>query len=90
MWWFNRRRGGQRSEDLITASEIACFAYCPEQWRLQSGLGRPAENQAALDTGTRHHAVKAAAERVAAWSIRIGLVLVVTAVVVLLIWVLSR
>ena len=47
MRWFGRRGG--RGEGLVTATEIACFAYCPEQWRLQYGLGLPAENQAALD-----------------------------------------
>ena len=24
--------------ELITASEIACFTYCPEHWRLEYGL----------------------------------------------------
>ncbi len=30
---------GKRPDDLITATEIACWVYCPEQWRLQYGLG---------------------------------------------------
>jgi len=85
--WY-RRRGG-RPEDLVTASEIACYAYCPEQWRLEYGLGLLAENQATLDAGTRHHARKAAAERLADWSIRLGLAIIV-AVLLLGLWVISR
>lgn len=83
-----RRRGG-RAEDLLTASEVACYAYCPEQWRLEYGLGLPAKNQAALDAGTRHHARKAAVERLAGWAIRLGLAITVAAVLLVL-WVISR
>jgi hypothetical protein len=90
MRWFNRRRGGQRPEDLITAHEIASFAYCPEAWRLEYGQGLPAENRAAMAAGTRHHAGKAAAERVAGWSIRLGLAIMVLALGLLVLWVLSR
>jgi hypothetical protein len=58
---YRRRR---REDDFITAAELACFAYCPEQWRLEYGLGLPPANRAALDAGTRHHEWKAVAERV--------------------------
>jgi hypothetical protein len=54
-------------------------------------MGLPAENQAALDAGTRHHERKAVAERVAGGSIALGRILAVLAVIVLLVlWVLSR
>jgi hypothetical protein len=59
---------GKQRQGVITASEIACFAYCPEQWRLQYGLGLETENREALAAGDRHHARKAAAERVAGGS----------------------
>jgi hypothetical protein len=36
------------------------------------GLGLEPENRAALDAGTRHHAQKAAAERIAGGSITLG------------------
>lgn len=88
MRWFRRR--GQRSDDLITASEIASFVFCQEAWRLEYGLGLPAENQAARDAGTRHHERKAAVERVAGGSIRLGRMLVLAALLGLLLWVLSR
>lgn len=77
----NRR---QRPDDLISASEIACLAYCPEAWRLEYGLGLEPENQAVLDAGTRHHARKAVAERIAGGSITLGWSLAVLAVMVLL------
>ncbi|MGD0042826.1 MAG: hypothetical protein ABSE84_20870 [Isosphaeraceae bacterium] len=69
--------------NLITAQEIACWAYCPEQWRLQYGLGLEPENRESLAAGDRHHAGKAVAERVAGGSIGIGRALVVAAVVVM-------
>ena len=71
-------------DDLVTAAEIACFVYCPEQWRLQYGLGLEPENRAAMDAGTHHHERKALAERVAGGSIRLGRFLAVLAAVVLL------
>ena len=40
---------------LVSAAEIAGFAYCPEQWRLEYGLELLPANRAALDAGTRHH-----------------------------------
>jgi hypothetical protein len=50
-----RRNGGKAASDVISAAEIACYAYCPEQWRLEYGLGLEPENRAALEAGTRHH-----------------------------------
>jgi hypothetical protein len=77
--------------ELITAAEIACFAYCPEQWRLQYGQGLRAENQAAIATGTRHHERKAVAERVAGGAITLGKTLVFTALLLLvLLWLIWR
>ena len=84
------RRRGRRDEGLVTASEIASFVYCPEQFRLQYGLGLPAENRAAMDAGARHHARKAVAERLAGWAIGLGRLAVLAALVLLLLWVLTR
>jgi hypothetical protein len=77
---YRRRR---RADDVITAAELACFAYCPEQWRLEYGLGLPPANRAALDAGTRHHERKVVAERVAGGSIGYGRVLIAVALVLL-------
>lgn len=79
---------GKSATDLVSASEIACFAYCPEQWRLQYGQGLPAENQEALDAGTRHHERKGWAERIAGGMILVGRILIALAAVavILLLW----
>ncbi len=77
-------KNGNSSTKLISAAEMACWAYCPEQWRLQYGQGLSAANQAELDAGTRHHEQKAGGERVAGGSIAVGRILAVLAVVVLL------
>lgn len=86
MRWHKQR--GQRRDDLITASELASYAYCPEAWRLEHGLGLPAGNGAARDAGTRHHAGKAAVERLAGWAIFLGRILILAAVLALLLRVL--
>ena len=78
-----RFKRGRGDSELITASEIACFAYCPEQWRLQYGLELLPANRAALDAGTRYHWWKAIAERIAGGLIGIGRVLIVIALVLL-------
>ena len=77
-----KRRQGPKG--LITAQEIACWAYCPEQWRLQYGLGLPPANLATMDAGTHHHDRQAAAELAAGGSITLGRFLAVLAAVVLL------
>jgi hypothetical protein len=88
MRWYTRR--GRRDEGLVTASEIASFVYCPEQFRLEYGLGLPAENRAAMDAGARHHSRKAVAERLAGWSVGLGQLIVVAGLVLLLLWALLR
>ncbi len=84
MGYGKRRRS--RPSDLITASEIAGYAFCAEAWRLEYGLGLPAENRAARDAGTRHHARKATAERIAGGVLGLARVLIVLAVVALLLF----
>jgi hypothetical protein len=79
-----RRKRKERDAELITAAEIACFAYCPEQWRLQYGQGLPPGNRAAMDAGTHHHEKKAVAEQIAGGSIELGRFLAVLAALVLL------
>ncbi len=87
------RRHEQRhgASDLVSATEIAAFVYCPEQFRLQYGLGLKPANQAGLDAGMRHHERKAVAEQVAGGSIGLGRALVVVALVLLLLlWLVWR
>ena len=70
--------------DMVSAAEIACWAYCPEQWRLEYGLELSPANRAVMDAGTQHHERKAAAEQVAGDFITLGRFLAVLAAVVLL------
>lgn len=72
-------------DDLVTASEIASWAWCPESWRLKS-IGHEPENQDALRRGEAHHAEKAAFEGrsrsavlLGRWLIALGVVLLVLA-----------
>ena len=51
-------KGNSSDHDLVTAAEIAAFVYCPEQWRLEYGLGLEPGNRAAMEAGTRHHAAE--------------------------------
>jgi hypothetical protein len=79
-----RRKAGKTASDLVTATEIACFVYCPEQWRLEYGQGLEPANRAVLAAGTRHHARKTVAERMAGGLILLGQALAVIALLVLL------
>lgn len=51
----------RRDDDVVSASEIASWAWCPESWRL-AALGHEPEDRAALARGEEHHARKAAFE----------------------------
>ena len=51
----------KRSGGVVTASETASRAWCPESWRLESHWAEPS-NQADLALGETHHARKAAFE----------------------------
>ncbi len=83
-------RGGGR-QGLVTASEIASYVYCPEQWRLEWAQGLEPGNRPALDAGARHHGRTAVAERIAGAAIALGRWLAVLAVLALvLLGVLSR
>jgi len=51
----------KRTDDVVSASEIASWAWCPESWRLNS-LGQEPGNQAAMKRGEEFHARTAAFE----------------------------
>ena len=73
------KRAGKSPDDLITATEIATWVYCPEQSRLEHGLGLEPVNRKELAAGERHHSRKAVAERLAGVAITLGRGLVVVA-----------
>ena len=81
----------KRGSGMVSAQEIACYAYCPEQWRLQYGMGLKPGNRAAMESGNRHHARKAVAERIAGGIVAVGGWLVALAALVLLVlWLVWR
>jgi len=45
----NAKQG--RGPEMVTASEIAAFVYCPEALRLEHGLELEAGNRAAMEAG---------------------------------------
>lgn len=58
-------------DDVVSASEIAAWAWCPESWRL-AALGHEPGNKAALARGERHHERKAAFEERSRSAISLG------------------
>ena len=69
-------------EDMVSASEIASWAWCPESWRL-SALGAEPENRAAMKRGERRHARVALFERWSRKAISLGWWLLALAVCLL-------
>ena len=51
-----------RDLELVSASEIASWAWCPESWRLET-LGAEPGNRASLNRGEEFHARTAALEK---------------------------
>src|SRR5262249_27914316 len=84
----NRFEGGwsmKRNDDVVSASEIAAWAWCPESWRL-SALGAEPENRAALKRGEKFHARTAAFESRSRSAISLGAWLVAVALVSLVVF----
>jgi hypothetical protein len=69
-------------DDLVTASEIASWAWCPEAWRL-STLGHEPGNQAALQQGEAHHFEKALFEERSRSAVSLGRWLIALGVLLL-------
>lgn len=61
----------RRDDDIVTASEMAQWAWCPEAWRLEL-LGHEPENRAAIAKGARHHEGKANFEEYSRSAISVG------------------
>jgi len=68
----------RRDPDVVTASEIAAWAWCPESWRLSS-LGHEPENRASLERGQAFHESTAAFEERSRSAISLGWRLLVAA-----------
>lgn len=72
----------RRGSDIVWASEIAAYAWCPESWRLDA-IGAKPGNEAALAAGERAHTKNAAVEVQSRSAISLGWWLIVAAVILL-------
>lgn len=72
-----------RDPDIVSASEIASWAWCPESWRLSS-LGHEPNNREAMAKGSRRHEGKAAFEELSRSTISVGWGLVAAGVLLAL------
>ncbi len=75
--------------DIVTASEIGDYVFCPEAWRL-ARTGHESSNQHAREAGQAHDSRKATVERVAGSSVAIGRALIAAALLALAAWWLLR
>jgi hypothetical protein len=77
----------RRDDDVVSASEIASWAWCPESWRLDV-IGHEPENRAALARGEAFHARTVAFEERSRTAVSLGWWLLAAALllVVLAFW----
>jgi hypothetical protein len=71
-------------DEWITASEIAAYAYCAESWRLAHGLGLQSGHAARMEQGIAEHAAWQDTARVSSRGARLGITLMVIALLALL------
>jgi hypothetical protein len=72
----------KRNDDIVSASEIGSWVYCPEAWRLQA-LGLEPGNEKALEAGERRHEETAALEVQSGAALKLGRWLIALAVLAL-------
>jgi hypothetical protein len=58
-----------RVASMVTASEIAAYAYCPEQWRLEHGLKLSGGHVTARAQVTEEHTAWHRVEHTTTWMI---------------------
>lgn len=74
-----------KRSDVVSASEIGSWAWCPESWRL-SALGAEPENHEALARGKRFHARTSATEVWSRIAVRLACWLLVVAALLAALW----
>lgn len=73
----------KRRDDLVSASEIASWAWCPESWRL-STLGWEPSNRDDMARGERRHSFLAFFESWSRSVVRLGWLLLVWGLIIAL------
>jgi len=63
--------------EMVSASEIASYCFCPEAWRLGSALGLRPNNERQLARGEESHAKIAVVEEVTHTARWVGVALLV-------------
>ena len=63
-------------DEMVSASEIASYAFCPEAWRLGPGLGLRPNNERELTRGEKSHAKIAVLEQRSQSALRLGVALI--------------
>jgi hypothetical protein len=71
--------------DVVSATEIASWAWCPESWRLEA-VGEAPGNRDALDRGHAFHTRTAGYEVASRRRMRLGRWLLVRAVLIAALW----
>ena len=71
----------QPRDEIVSASEIAEWVWCPESWRLKA-VGLKPSNEAKLLEGEKQHAQTAGLELVSQRAIMLGFLLLLAAAVV--------
>lgn len=74
----------KQSEDIVSASELASWSWCPEAWRLEA-LGAEPENRADIERGARHHAEAANFEVISRSAISVGWIFLGAAVLLVVV-----
>lgn len=86
-----RSKRQEDAPDVVTAHEIGTFVFCPEQWRLEYGLGLAPGNQAHIKSGNRHHARNQAIEDAAGKLLWAGQKAIAAALILLFVlWIIAR
>jgi hypothetical protein len=89
LWGSPKIMRNYEDPDLVSASEIASYAFCPEAWRLGSGLDLRPNNEQELSRGERIHEKTAVLERRSQSALRLAFVLLVIGLLILVLYLLS-
>ncbi|MFO0888219.1 MAG: hypothetical protein U0790_03625 [Isosphaeraceae bacterium] len=77
---------------MVTASEIASYAFCPKAWRLGSALGLRPNNERQLARGEENHELTAVLEQATQLGCRVAFALLALGLLLvgLFLWAVGR